>query len=226
MCAAVGEVNAMSESSEKRIARSVDSLQKIYSVVIALAIGQAIQTLLIDRAIGALAPPGVILARTPAFLALLAILVPFYHGMNRHLDVAYIERPEEQRAEAALLFDFIVFFFESCLLFAVAYSIGPGMAAFGFLGTLLAVDMLWALVSHWIHYSQDKPSVFSWSAINAAAIVLGLFVGFTQYYSPTVKSWLLLVIAIGRTALDYWFYWQFYFPRDGAIRSKNRSKAP
>lgn len=210
----------MTPSSEQRIGRSVDSLQKIYSVVIALAIGQAIQTLLIDRSAGTLATPAVVLGRTPAFLALLATLVPFYHGMNRHLDVAYIERSDAQRAEAALLFDFVIFFFESCLLFAVAYSVGPGLAAFGFLGALLAVDVLWALVSHWIHYTEDNPRVFSWSAINAAAIVLGLFVGLTEYYPPTAKSWLLLIIAIGRTVFDYWFYWPFYFPSDGAKRTR------
>jgi hypothetical protein len=209
----------MTESSERRIARSVDSLQKIYSVVIALAIGQAIQTFLIDRPAGTLAAAAVVLGRTPAFLALLAILVPFYHGMNRHLDVVYIERPQEQRAEAALLFDFVVFFFESCLLFAVAYSVGPGLAAFAFLGTLLAVDVLWALASHWIHYTRDKQGIFSWAAINAAAIVLGLFVGLTEYYSTTAKGWLLLVVAIGRTVFDYWFYWQFYFPRDRVTQS-------
>ena len=212
-------MTASTGSSEQRIARSVDSLQKIYSVVIALAVGQAIQTFLIDRPAGTLAAAAVVLGRTPAFLALLAILVPFYHGMNRHLDAAYIERPQEQRAEAALLFDFVVFFFESCLLFAVAYSVGPGLAAFAFLGALLAVDVLWALVSHWIHYTRDKPGIFSWAAINAAAIVLGLFVGLTEYYSTTAKSWLLLVIAIARTVFDYWFYWQFYFPRDRVTRS-------
>lgn len=208
----------MSQSSDARLGRSVDSLQKIYSVVIALAIGQAIQTLLIDRPTGTIAAGSVVLGRAPAFLALLAILVPFYHGMNRHLDVAYLECAEEERTEAALLFDFVVFFFESCLLFAVAYSVGPGMAAFAFLGILLTADVLWALVSSWIHHAEDTPGIFSWAAINASAIVLGLFVGLTEYYSPAVKSWLLLVIAVGRTVCDYVFYWHFYFPRDRAIR--------
>jgi hypothetical protein len=124
----------MTVSSEKRIARSVDSLQKIYSVVIALAIGQAIQTLLIDRTTGTLAVPGVVLGRTPAFLALLAILVPFYHGMNRHLDVAYIERADEQRAEAALLFDFVVFFSSPVSCSPSPTQLGPGWRPSPFLG--------------------------------------------------------------------------------------------
>jgi hypothetical protein len=206
----------MTLPQEKRIERSVDSLQKIYAVVIALAIGQAIQTLLVDRATNTFSPFAVMLERAPSFFALLVILVPFYHGMNRHLDICYLERVEGQRAEKALLFDFIVFFLESCLLFAVAYAVGPGLRAFAFLGLLLALDMVWALVSHWIHYTDVKPSVITWSGINAAAIGLGLFVGLTQIYGDNVRGVLLFVVALGRTVFDYFLCWQFYFPKDAA----------
>jgi len=199
----------------KRIERSVDSLQKIYAVVIALAIGHGMQTLLIDRATGAMADTPELLVRAPTFLALVFTLVPFYHGMNRHLDFCYIERKQGQQAKGALLFDFLVFFLESALLFAAANSIGAGMRAFAALGLLLAVDVVWALISHWIHYGGIKPSVARWSGINAVVLVIGLFVGLRQDYSEPAKAELLLVLALVRSGVDYWACWPFYFP-DGS----------
>jgi hypothetical protein len=207
----------MTLSPEKRLERSVDSLQKIYAVVIALAIGQSIQTLLVDRGTSSFASGAELLARAPAFLALLVILVPFYHGMNRHLDLCYIEHAEGQRAEGALLFDFFIFFAESCVLFAVAYAIGAGLRPFMFLGVLLAIDVVWATVSHWIHYTENGPSVLRWAGINAVTIAIGLFVALRQDYGPLAKTWLLLVVAVARTVVDYRLCWYYYFPKDRPV---------
>ncbi len=208
----------MTLSPAKRIERSVDSLQKIYAVVVALAIGQAIQTVLLERTSGRLAATSEWFARAPTFLAFVFVLVPFYHGMNRHLDRCYIEPEQGQRAKGALLFDFLVFFFETAFLFAVANSIDSGLRAFAVLGGLLALDAVWALISHWIHYGGVKPSVLRWSIINAVVIGVGLFAGLTQVYTESVKGWLLLVLAFGRTVADYWACWDFYFP-DASTRS-------
>jgi hypothetical protein len=205
----------MTLSAEKRTERSVDSLQKVYAFVISLALVQAIQIVLIDRTTMDFVDIHTMLQRAPAFVALLLVLVPFYHGMNRHLDVCYIENTEGQRAEAALLFDFVVFFVDSCLLFAVAYSIGHDLRAFAFLGVLLGVDVVWSAISHFIHYTlTEVRSVKRWAVINGMAVGAGLFVGLNQWYSPAAKAWLLLVIALGRTVCDYAFCWSFYFPKD------------
>jgi hypothetical protein len=210
----------MTLSADKRTERSVDSLQKVYAFVISLALVQAIQIVLVDRATMDFVDLQTLLDRAPAFFGLLFVLVPFYHGMNRHLDICYIENAEGQRAEGALLFDFAVFFIDSCLLFTVAYSIGHELRPFLFLAILLGVDVIWSSISHWVHYtSAEVPSVKRWSVINTVAIVLGVFVGLVQWYSPASKAWLLLVIAAGRTVCDYGFCWGFYFPRDAFVRS-------
>jgi len=205
----------MTLSAEKRTERSVDSLQKVYAFVISLALVQAIQIVLVDRSTMDFVDVQTMLERAPAFLALLLVLVPFYHGMNRHLDVCYIENAEGQRAEAALLFDFVVFFIDSCLLFAVAYSIGHGLRPFVFLGILLGVDVVWSAISHFIHYTlTEVRSVKRWAVINFGAVGASLFVGLNEWYAPGSKAWLLLVIALGRTVCDYAFCWSFYFPKD------------
>jgi hypothetical protein len=205
----------MTLSPEKRTERSVDSLQKVYAFVISLALVQAIQIVLVDRATMDFVDLRTLLDRAPAFVALLLVLVPFYHGMNRHLDICYIENAEGQRAEAALLLDFAVFFVDSCLLFAVAYSIGHELQPFVYLGILLGVDFVWATISHFIHYTTTElPSVKRWAIINGIAVAAGLYIGLSQWYSSDAKAWLLLVVAFVRTVSDYGFCWSFYFPKD------------
>ena len=95
--------------------RSVDSLQMIYAVIVALAIGNAIQTIFLDATTKLFIFDFSLLSSLPAFLTFIVIIVPFYQGMNRHLDNCYIINTETH-VEGALLFDFLVFFFEAIIL--------------------------------------------------------------------------------------------------------------
>ena len=197
----------MAHPPEKFIERSVDSLQKIYAVIVALSIGQAIQTLAVNWS--------EIPVHLPGFLAFVAIIVPFYHGMNRHLDKCYIERTKNV-VQGGLIFDFIVFFVLSSLLFVFSASIKSGLHSFMILGGLLAVDSIWALISHWIHYRGFTPSVLRWAVINGITLVVAVFVYFPQIYADDIKSWLFLILAIIRTVCDYKLCWDFYFPKSEA----------
>jgi hypothetical protein len=129
----------MSLDANKVVERSVDSIARIYAVVIALAISQSVQTLIKDpNGSTNLSLEGVV-AGTPSLVAFLFTLVPFWHGMNRHLDRCYLEKVEEI-AQGALLFDFATFFVEASLLFAAGWSLRSGLASFYCLGLLLFVD--------------------------------------------------------------------------------------
>lgn len=198
----------MNAEAERIKERSVDSLQNIYAVVIALAIAQAIQSLLKDPVRGTLLERNEILTGLPAFVALLVTLVPFWHGMNRHLDRCYLEK-KSAVAQGGLLLDFAIFFIEASLLFAAAWSLKSGIYSFIALGLLLLVDMVWGFVSHIIHFPGQKSHVRRWSAINLGAIVLAILV-VTYAFQP--KTIVLMVIAIVRTIVDYWLCWDFYFP--------------
>src|SRR5450759_153548 len=94
---------------EKRIERSADSLQKLYTVIVALSVSQAITSFLKDRDTLSGLGSHESLQAIPALIAFFVTLVPFYHGMNRHLDRCYLERDAGPR-QAALLLDFGVFF--------------------------------------------------------------------------------------------------------------------
>ncbi len=189
--------------------RSVDSLERIYAIIIALAINQAIT--LVVQAISADSDKlGTLAKVAPAFLAFVFTIVPFFHGMNRHLDRCYIDKNDEA-TNGALLFDFTVFFIESALLVAIAGSIMSALVPFIFLGALLAFDLLWSMVSGWIHY-KTKPSIRTWTVINAVTLLAGFFVCGFGAFADAARPWLLLALACARTVVDYWLSWDFYFP--------------
>jgi hypothetical protein len=160
----------------------------------------------------------------PAFLAFFVILVPFVHGMNRHLDDCYLRRRKDNGrgpARGALLFDFFMFFIQASVLFVVATTILDAVTAFEYLGVLLSLDVVWAFVSWSAHY-RDRPkreSPLPWLLVNAAAIVLGLLLGLSDVYPAHFRPWILMLVAFGRTAADYGFCWRFYFPAPEAAGS-------
>jgi hypothetical protein len=199
----------MSLQADEVIKRSVDNVQRIYAVIIALAISQAIQSLLKDSNSSA---TQLSLARgyvgLPAFIAFLATLVPFWQGMNRHLDRCYLEK-KIGVVQRALLLDFAVFFVEAIFLFASGWSIKLDIDTFYWLAGLLGIDMIWAVSSHYIHFPGTKSHAMKWSAINVCAIFVAIFV---VEYPFQHKQFLLMVIAVGRSIADYAFCGDFYFP--------------
>jgi len=201
---------------DKPVERSVDSIQTIYAVVMALAISQAIQSLLREPSFGAVLNLGRVSPAVPAFVAFLVTLVPFWHGMNRHLDRCYLEKGGTV-VQGALLLDFVVFFLESSFLFAAGWSLRSGIESFQYLGWLLCVDMLWGFISHQIHFRGEKSHVVKWSKINLVALFLAILV---VAYPFQAKQTVLMVVAFVRSVADYWFCWDFYFPRKEVEKDK------
>jgi hypothetical protein len=198
----------MNSEAERITERSVDSLQNIYSVVIALAIEQAIQSLLKDPARGALLDWSQFSPGLPAFVALLVTLVPFWHGMNRHLDRSYVEK-KSAVVRGALLFDFGAFFIEASLLFAAGWSLRSGIYSFIFLGCLLFVDTVWAAISHMIHFPGEKSHAVNWATLNMIAIVIAILIAALPFQSKPI---VLMVVPVVRSVVDYSRGWEFYFP--------------
>jgi hypothetical protein len=210
----------MTDDADRIQERSVDSLEQIYAVVIALAIAQAVEVLLKDPARGVVLQCGQILVGLPAFVAFLVTLVPFWHGMNRHLDRCYLEK-KTGVVQGALLADFATFFLEASLLFAAGWSLRSGIYSFIALGLLLLVDTIWSFISHKIHFPARKSHVGKWFAINLVAIVIAIIL---VAYPVEPRKIILMVIAIIRSIVDYWLCWHFYFPGTGDLeKSYSRS---
>src|ERR1051325_6616791 len=96
--------------------RSVDNLQRLYSVVVSLAVTEILRRLLIGYAAG-----GTIAGYKEwfMFVSLIFTAVPFYHGANRYLDATYVIG-ERSAKHYALMVDFIMLFFEGLLFFGLA----------------------------------------------------------------------------------------------------------
>jgi hypothetical protein len=199
----------MSIPTDKVIERSVDNVQRIYAVIIALAISQAIQSLLRNPSSTTVelnlkqVPAGL-----SAFIAFLVTLVPFWQGMNRHLDRCYLEKKAGVK-QRVLLLDFAVFFVEAIFLFAAGWSIKSDIETFYWLGALLGVDMIWALASHYIHFPGIRSHAVKWSVINVCAMVTAVLV---VVYPFQHKQFALMVIATGRSIADYVLCGDFYLP--------------
>lgn len=144
----------------------------------------------------------------PAFVAFSITVVPFWHGMNRHLDRCYLEK-KDSIARRALLFDFGAFFAEGGLLFAAAWSLTSGIYTFGCLGLLLLLDTGWGFASHFIHYRGQRSHVRIWPVVNIGAIFISVLI---VVYSLPHEIWLPMTIAICRTVVDYELCRDFYFP--------------
>lgn len=188
--------------------RSVDSLQRIYAIIIALAITHAISVVFLNN--GQLGNRQDIIKYLPQFFTFSIIIVPFFHGMNRHLDRCYIEKGSKPLS-SALLFDFVIFFAESMILFAFAGTLkSPELNYVIVLTILLGFDTIWAFVSHFIHYRKFKEGPIFWAFTNLISIIIILLIFFLNL--NTDKAWLVFIIATGRTIADYFFCWHFYFP--------------
>jgi hypothetical protein len=190
------------------IKRSIYNVQAIYAVVIALAISQAVQSLLKDPAMGSVLHFQQIRPGLPGFISFLFTLVPFWHGMNRHLDRCYIEKKRDV-AQGALLVDLFVFIVEAGCLFLAAWSLKSGVDSFIYLGALLVIDSVWGYISHLIHYRGQKSNALRWAGINFSAVIVAVLIA---AYPFNWKTEVLALVAIARTVIDYRLCWSFYFP--------------
>lgn len=140
----------MSIEPGKLIERFDRQCPESYAVIIAFAISQAIQILLKTPNSTTLelnlkqVPAGL-----PAFVAFLVTLVPFWQGMNRHLERCYLEKKAGVRQR-------VVFIVEAIFLFAAGWSIKSDIQIFYWIGGLLGVDMVWAFVTHYIHFPETR----------------------------------------------------------------------
>ncbi len=219
-------MNGPSFNRQESIQRSVDSLERIYAVVVALAITIAVQKVLFDandNLIPFFDQTGdnfvffkSLWPRIPALVAFMFVIVPFYHGMGRHLDQIYIEREVPVSKEGFLVADFVAFFLESCFLVAAASLVTNGDFSFLVLMALLLLDLCWALVAHGIHYGTIQPGTLRWSIINGVAVVALWTCYSTQIFSGEARLWTMSLVLVVRAVVDYSFCWRFYFPNQNA----------
>src|SRR5262245_45395106 len=131
--------------AERSVERSIDSLQRIYAVVVGLAISEGIKRFFLSNN-GQFEWPT---KNWPVFIAFMVTIVPFLHGMNRHLDrtLAESKKPGKRWLLVFLLVDFAFFIAESCLFVSMAATILKTGDFYDILFWLLLADAMWALLT-------------------------------------------------------------------------------
>jgi len=205
--------------------RSIDSLQRLYAVIGALAIGEALRsTVFKDDSTHALRWSDL---NVPLCIATLVTVIPFIHGMNRHLDehIDDLKKPKGRgRIRAMLILDFLVFVIECCTLFILGLAVGANRPAFcDVLLVLLIIDMGWAVLRTfgeleevaWTRIDdQTKTHIrkqLLWAGINVLAVVALVIIQQIPS-SDQVNAWFIAAIAICRSGADYWYGKDMYFP--------------
>jgi hypothetical protein len=194
--------------------RSIDNLQRLYTVVVSLAITESLRRLFLTT-------QTLTLSDIAAVLSLIATIIPFYHGANRYLDATYVTGERSEPKSGALMADFIAIFIEGIAFFILAVLISNTKVFFSILAGLFMFDALWVSFTKLTENIEEKkvgPSYRKWAVIN---IIFGIFILISiwsnllkwQFWeTETVKLIALACAAILRTVLDYIQVWRFYYP--------------
>jgi hypothetical protein len=187
----------------EKLQRGVNTLQGLYAVIIALAVSEGLKRTFLAASGDTVNP-----SRLALLLALIATVVPFIHGMNRHMD-ELIAKPTNPKRLTFLVLDFCAFLIASCLIFLIAVSVSHPKTFIRVLVLLLAFDVVWALATWFI----TRGVALRWAAINIVAMILLLL---AENFFPSEPELLIItpLLAVSRTAADYIFCSQFYFPRE------------
>lgn len=203
----------MYEESRKR---SVDNLQRVYTVVISLAITESLRRLLSDFGDNGQLPE---YASVVAVISLIFTIIPFYHGANRYLDSTYVTG-ERLAKSGALMLDFVAIFIEGVTFFILSLLIKSTIIFFTVLAALFLFDSFWVWLTRLTSNSEvDKGLEYKlWATINIVS-ALFLLVSFWSnvfnwsfWTSPMVQVSAAGITAITRTIFDYVTVWNFYYP--------------
>jgi hypothetical protein len=196
----------------EQLKRSIDSLQRLYTIVVGLAITEALRVFLIPHN-----PPfDPWWANWRSLAILLMTIVPFYHGANAHLDQSYLFGFAGKRRQKryALLLDFCVLFLEGILFFALALSLNDFARVVQIYLAILALDVLWAVFVFFTgDSSQDAKHALKWAALNLLAFFAVLFVQDSAQLREVRRPDWVFAIALIRTVVDYGICWNFYMAR-------------
>ena len=189
-------------------AHTVAFFQTAFTIVLALALGQALSQFVSDEDHRPLHWD-----RLPSFVAFILILFPFFQGMGRHMFTVYLDPATAPPYRPTyLMFDGIVFLIQAAILYVIARAIPPRLwrRFYGAVLLLLAVDIAWAGVTlaRGIH-------VGFWAVLDAvlAAVLLGVL-WWERGKSETLRPAIICAVAVAiSTTLSYLVMTEFYFSR-------------
>ena len=186
--------------------RTVEGLQRLYAIVVALALTTGIRVLL--ESTGIIKDVNQDINQSESiflFIAFLITLIVFYHGMNRHLEDTFLINNKYERRREGLPIDILVFIIEGGLFVTMAFAITDPKLFFYSWSLLLAIDIVWSILVYLIQNSE-RPL---W-ALNNFIFLIAAWISWFYIRQGDVIA--IAVIQILRNITDYSMYWWFYFP--------------
>jgi|GEM_PF-1439221 len=204
---------------EKARERSVSNLQRLYVIVVSLAVTQHLRHL-IDLVIQV----GFVnfskyYSDLFIFISFIFIVVPFFHGANRYLDATYVTGERFGKAHG-LLVDFVALFGQGMILYIMAIVASNREIFYTMLAILLFLDTLWVMLTRVTVEveSRQQPHYWRWARINGLVGTAILLVAWSdlkfweRWPVELIKNVLLLGLVAARTVYDYVLVWDFYYP--------------
>lgn len=196
--------------------RSVDNLQRLYTVVISLAVTESLRHLLSPLNGGSANWKDWLM-----FISLIVTLIPFYHGANRYLDATYVTQ-ERSAKHFGLMIDFFMLFIEGLMFFVLAVFINNETVFYTVLSALFLFDIIWVGITNITATgNEDRMRGYKrWASLNFLALVCILIsvwsniLNWNFWKTDTVTSIILVLISIGRSTFDYMRVWKFYYPTE------------
>lgn len=192
-----------------KISTSNDALKSLFTVVIGLAIAQAVNTIVIkDTNTGLI---NIDYKQLPMFIGLFITIIPFYQGASRYLDQKHSEEIGKAKRLDGLI-DFMFFIIEAVLFYAVAMSMAQPKLFFNFIIVLLIVDVLWL----GFVYNNDQRNfkeLSFWFILNVVSIVVLFVFNYGNVMVNNIYKWSLMsFLLVIRSVIDYYVTWGFYYP--------------
>lgn len=202
---------------------AIDALQKFYGLIVAIAFTGGVKKFIDSFQMSGWDANQI--SETLLFMAFVATIVPFYHGMERHLFETHVARNDinwgKNGRPSNILLDIFTFMIEGALLFSIGQNIDAPKTFLWLWSLLLVVDIIWSLIV-WNYQKGTRPIwarnnliwlIVAWIAWSLTPPVFS-FLSWNDPWVPVVQTLVVAVSETLRSVFDYKAHWHFYFPDD------------
>ena len=188
-------------------------LRYLHSVLVGLAVISGIRFLIDSTPSGSSPIPTEVPAEAYLmFAALVITVVPFFHGTMIHAQNAY---STSTQGEFQPMVDLLVLVAQGAILFAMANVLGHPDAFLAWFAIILGVDAAFFVLAKLAALGTENtspPAVWAWgNLVVLAAVLILILASIPEFVLDDYGQVISFGLAIGRTALDYYFGRDYYF---------------
>ena len=198
-------------STAKDIADVIAFFERGFTVVLALALGEAFKQFVNEKAQHG--KEIVNWSCLPALVSFLFLIFPFFQGMSRYFYMSYGDHAQIQNLYSInVMVDSIFFLTELAIFFIMSRALSLHLCRrFYIWSIILAItDLLWSVILYTIF---QKRGMEYWMLLDVIYIIsISILLIAKPQPQSSVEAGIGLTIVIARTFLDYYFNWSFYFP--------------